>query len=118
MIDKIELRLPRVTQFSPVVREFMAESRHFKNSSRTMGSGRYEWVTNLCPVGIDALLHYSLKRKENDSHEGESKLELLDTGTKGYSDIQRCSAVTLLPSPLILIWSSHSSSYWRPKWFP
>ena len=103
MIDKIELRLPRVTQFSPVVREFMAESRHFKNSSRTMGSGRYEWVTNLCPVGIDALLHYSLKRKENDSHEGESKLELLDTGTKGYSDIQRCSAVTLLLSPLIPI---------------
>jgi hypothetical protein len=87
MIDKIELRLPRVTLFRPVVREFMAESRHFKNSSRTLGSGRYEWVTNLRPVGIDALLHYSLKREENDPHEGESKLELLDTGTKGYSDL-------------------------------
>jgi hypothetical protein len=87
MIDKIELRLPRVTPFRPAVREFMAESRHFKNSSRTMGSGRYEWVTNLGPVGIDGLLHYSLKREENDPHEGESKLELLDTGTKGYSDL-------------------------------
>ncbi len=87
MIDKIELRLPRVTLFRPAVREFMADSRHFKKSSRTMGSGRYEWVTDLRPVGIDALLHYSLKREENDPHEGESKLELLDTGTKGYSDL-------------------------------
>jgi hypothetical protein len=87
MIDKLELRLPRVAVLRPLVREFIAESRHFKNSARTMGSGRYEWVTNLRPVGIDALLHYSLKRKENDPHEGESKLELLDTGTKGYSDL-------------------------------
>ena len=87
MIDKIELRLPRVTVLRPLVREFIAESRHFEYSARAMISGRYEWVTNLHPVGIDALLHYSLKRKENDPHEGESKLELLDTGTKGYSDL-------------------------------
>jgi hypothetical protein len=87
MIDKIELRLPRVPLFRPMVREFMAESCYFKKSSRTMNSGRYEWVTNLRPVGIDALLHYSLKREENDPHEGESKLELLDTGTKGYSEL-------------------------------
>ena len=87
MIDKLELRLPRVTLFRPAVREFLAESRHFKKSSRTMGPGRYEWVTNLRPIGIDALLHYSLKREANDPHEGESKLELLDTGTKGFSDL-------------------------------
>ena len=87
MIDKLELRLPRVTLFRPAVREFLAESRHFKKSSRTMGSGRYEWVTNLRPIGIDALLHYSLKREEKDPHEGESKLELLDTGKKGFSDL-------------------------------
>jgi hypothetical protein len=87
MIDKLELRLPSLTPIRPLAREFMAESCHFKNSSRTMGSGRYEWVTDLRPVGIDALLHYSLKRKENDPHEGEHKLELLDTGKKGYSDL-------------------------------
>ena len=52
-----------------------------------MGSGRYEWVSDLRPVGIDALLHYGLKRKEGDPHEGEHKLELLDTGTKSYSGI-------------------------------
>jgi hypothetical protein len=52
-----------------------------------MVSGRYAWVTNLGPVGIDALLHFGLKRKENDPHEGEHKLELLDTGTKNYSDL-------------------------------
>ena len=57
MIDKIELRLPRVTLFRPAVREFMAESRHFKKSSRTMGSGRYEWVTNLRPGGVDGLCY-------------------------------------------------------------
>lgn len=85
MIDKLELRLPRMTLFRPRVREFMLESRHFENSTRTMKSGRYNWVTDLRPVGIDGLLHYSLKREENDPHEGEHKLELLDTGTKGYS---------------------------------
>ncbi len=87
MIDKLECRLPRLTLFRPTVREFMLESRFFENSSRTMGSGRYAWVTNLGPVGIDALLHYGLKRPENDPHEGEHKLELLDTGTKTYSGL-------------------------------
>jgi hypothetical protein len=33
------------------------------------------------------MLHFGLKRKESDPHEGEHKLELLDTGEKGYSDI-------------------------------
>jgi len=88
MIDKLELRLPRLTLFCPLVREFIAESRYFPNSSRTMGSGRYEWVTDLRPIGIDALLHLSLKRKENDPHEGEHKLELLDTGKKTFSEIE------------------------------
>jgi hypothetical protein len=87
VIDKLELRLPRLSLFQPAVREFMAESRFFKNSSRTMGSGRYTWVSDLRPAGVDALLHFSLKRDENDPHEGEHKLELLDTGKKGYSEI-------------------------------
>jgi hypothetical protein len=65
----------------------MAESRFFKNSSRAMGTGRYEWVTDLRPVGVDALLHYSLKRIENAPHEGEHKLELLDSGKRGYSEL-------------------------------
>ncbi len=85
MIDKLELRLPRVTLFRPEPREFMLESRFFENSTRTRASGRYQWVTDLRPVGIDALLHYGLKRGENDPHEGEHKLELLDTGEKSYS---------------------------------
>jgi hypothetical protein len=87
MIDKLELRLPRLTLFRPAVREFILESRHFENSSRTVGSGRYAWMTDLRPVSIDANLHYSLKRKENDPHEGEHKLELKDTGTKSFSNL-------------------------------
>lgn len=67
----------------------MLESRYFENSSRTRPSARYSWVTDLRPVGIDALLHFSLKREDCDPHEGEHKLELLDTGQKRYSDIAR-----------------------------
>ena len=85
MIDKLELRLPTMTLFRPEVREFMAESRLFEDSSRTMKSGRYAWVSDLRPVGIDGLLHYSLKRKENESHAGEHKLEMLDTCKRSYS---------------------------------
>ncbi len=87
MIDKLELRLPPLTPLSPRVREFILESRHFKNSTRTMSSGRYERVTDIRPVGIDALLHYGLKRKENEPHAGEHKLELLDTSKKSYSGL-------------------------------
>lgn len=87
MMDKLELRLPRVSQFRPEVREFMLESRHFENSTRTRPSARYSWVTDLRPIGIDALLHAGLKRDERDPHAGEHKLELLDTGLKGHSKI-------------------------------
>lgn len=87
MIDKLELRLPALTLFRRDVREFMLESRHFEKSSRIMGSGRYEWVTDIRPVGIDALLHFGLRRGENKPHAGEHKLELLDTGKKRYSDL-------------------------------
>ena len=80
MIDKLELRLPAMTLFRPRVREFILESRNFQNSSRVIPSKRYEWVTGLQPIGIEALLHYGLKRRENEPHRGEHKLELLDTG--------------------------------------
>jgi hypothetical protein len=44
-------------------------------------------MTDLRPVGIDANLHFSLKRKENDPHEGEHKLELMDTGFKSFNSL-------------------------------
>lgn len=87
MIDKLDIRLPRVTQLRPEPREFILESRHHENSSRTLKSGRYEWVTDLRPVGIDARLNYSLKREDNDPHEGESKIEIFDAGTKPFSEL-------------------------------
>jgi hypothetical protein len=87
VIDKLDIRLPRLTQFRPEPNEFMAETHHFENSTRTMGSGRYEWVSDFRPIGIDARLHYSLKRNEGQPHEGEHKLELVDTGVKAYSQL-------------------------------
>ena len=44
-------------------------------------------MTDLRPVGIDARLNYSLKREDNDPHEGESKLEIFDAGTKPFSEL-------------------------------
>jgi hypothetical protein len=87
LIDKLELRLPAMTLFHRRVREFILESRNCDYSSRVIPSKRYEWVTGLQPIGIEALLHYSLKRRENEPHRGEHKLELLDTGKKHYSAI-------------------------------
>lgn len=87
MIDKLDLRLPRVTEFRQEPREFILESRHFESSTRTMPSGRYAWVTDFRPIGFDAILHFGLKREEDDPHEGEHKLSLLDTGMKSYSDL-------------------------------
>jgi len=52
-----------------------------------MPSGRYEWATDFRPIGIDARLNYSLKRKEGQSHNGEHKLELIDTGVKSFSQL-------------------------------
>lgn len=87
MIDKLDIRLPKMTLFRPEPREFMLESRFFENSTRTMPSGRYEWVSDLRPIGIDARLNYSLKRKDGQPHEGEHKLELIDAGMKGFSQL-------------------------------
>ena len=87
MIDKLDVRLPSLTLFRQEPREFMLESRYFKNSTRTMPSGRYEWVTDFRPIGIDARLNYSLKRNEGEPHKGEHKLELIDTGVKSFSQL-------------------------------
>jgi hypothetical protein len=87
VIDKLDIRLPRMTQFRPQAREFMAESRFFENSTRATGSGRYEWVSDLRPIGIDARVNFSLKRDEGEPHEGEHKLEIIDTGEKAFSQL-------------------------------
>lgn len=87
MIDKLELRLPALTAFQREVREFMLEARHFHDSTRAMPAKRYEWRTDLRPIGRDVILHYGLKRPEGDMHSREHKLEILDTGKKSYSEL-------------------------------
>jgi hypothetical protein len=85
MIDKLDLRLPRLTQIQPAVADYIKDSRAFQYSTRRLGSKYYEFVTDLKPMGIDARLHIGLKHP--GAHAGEGKLELFDTGLKSLSEI-------------------------------
>lgn len=84
-IDKLDLRLPRATQLRPAVAAFINESRGTESSTRRLGSRYYNFVTDLRPMEIDARLHVGLKFPE--SHAGEGKLELINTGTKSLGEI-------------------------------
>ena len=84
-IDKLDLRLPRATRLRPAVAAFIDESRATESSTRRLGSRYYNFVTDLRPMEIDARLHVGLKFPE--SHAGEGKLELIDTGTKSLREI-------------------------------
>jgi hypothetical protein len=44
-------------------------------------------VSDLRPIGLDARLHFSLNRDKGEPHEGEHKLELVDTGMKAFSQL-------------------------------
>ncbi len=84
-IDKLDLRLPRVTSLLSRVADFIKQSRGTEDSTRRLGSRYYEFVTDLRPMGIDARLQLGLKQP--GEHAGEGKLELIDTGTKTLSEI-------------------------------
>ena len=76
MIDKIELRLPPQTDFSPRV---TAQLRKF---GAARPSQHYSGVLDLRPHGFDAILHYR-KRRDDHTH----KLELFETGKKTHSEL-------------------------------
>jgi len=76
VIDKIELRLPPLVDFSGTVN---AQLRQF---GAARPSQHYSGVLDLRPHGFDAMLHYR-KRREEHTH----KLELFETGQKSYSEL-------------------------------
>jgi hypothetical protein len=84
VIDKLDLRLPIDARLSDEVRGYvrMVENQGYGHSQH------YQSVTDLRPMGIDAILHKGLRR-QGTGYTGSHKLEILDAGWKSYSDWQR-----------------------------
>lgn len=82
MIDKLDLRIPNWTVFSPAVREHIRPLPYETYTSRVRPAVHYVGKADLRPLGIDALLH--VKCKHGDHHH---KLEIFDVGTKTYSQV-------------------------------
>lgn len=81
MIDKLEVRIPRETEFSDEVRKLFGEICR----QPTAGTGRYyRNAVDLRPFGHSSLLHMECKWPGNGNH----KLELLDTGSMTYTEMQ------------------------------
>jgi hypothetical protein len=70
----------------------------------------------LRPVGIDARLNYSLKREDNDPHEGESKLEIFDAGTKPFSELAAVFGETIHESGDLRIATRTKTRLWVAQW--
>lgn len=99
MIDKLDLRVPRVTPFSP---GFSAEYVELRNDPKGpfRQSQHYSAVGNLQQNGRDVVLHTFCKHGK-----GDHKLELLDAGTKSWTDLlqQARQIFTINPSSLEVI---------------
>jgi hypothetical protein len=81
MIDKVEVRIPRMAHFTREFREFYPEIRNDPRLNPFRRSQHYESAGNLRKFGYDAILHMNCIRDRQGSH----KLELLDTGRMGYA---------------------------------
>jgi hypothetical protein len=83
MIDKVDLRVPRTTGFS---REFDSIYREFRGDPKGpfRESKLYAASADLREYGFPALLHTYCKRDK----EGNHKLELIDTGQMGLSQMR------------------------------
>jgi len=76
VIDKIELRLPPLIDFTPLVKSRLRECGSINPGLY------YAGVLDLRGSGLAALIHYRKRRGE-----GSHKLELLETGKMVYSEI-------------------------------
>ena len=82
MIDKLDLRIPQGTIWRPAVACLTSLHPWESYSSRVRPTQHYAGRADLREIGIDALLHLQCKRGDHDS-----KLEILDVGTKTYSEM-------------------------------
>lgn len=86
MIDKIEVMLGAETPFRGELKELHQVSPFDPCIPHLKPSKFYHLVADLRPRGLDALLHVGLKLGSKKSHGGH-KVELLETGKKGMSEI-------------------------------
>ena len=84
MIDKLDLRIPRLSGFRPAVASYINIHPHFSFLSRVRPSQHYAGRVDLRAIGIDAILHIDCKH--GDRH---SKLEILNIGNKPHSKMVR-----------------------------
>jgi hypothetical protein len=85
VLDKLESRVPYSANLQPDFRFVEKELRYAGFCSTVKPSQNYQGVINLCPFGIDALLHLHYKRKGPRNH----KLELLRTGEKSLDQMRK-----------------------------
>lgn len=84
MIDKLEVRVPAGTPFSRKFERVYSEIAHSEDFYKHFRpSQHYLQVGDLRPLGHSSILHFSNKHGK----EGNSKLELLDCGKMGYSQM-------------------------------
>jgi hypothetical protein len=82
MIDKADLRVPRLTPFTPEFQEVYSASRN-GDKSPWRSSRYFASVADLRSLGYDARLHMFSSLTAEPIH----KLEIYDTGQKSYADM-------------------------------
>jgi hypothetical protein len=99
MIDKFDLRIPRLTPFAP---GFSSEYAELRNDPKGpfRESQHYSAVASLQAYGRDVMLHTFCKHGN-----GDHKLEVLDAGTKSWTELlqQVRQIFTINPSSLEII---------------
>src|SRR5712691_4097302 len=90
MIDKLDVRVPRLAPYTPKFAELYRElawtdaQRVMEGKPKRLHSSRYyESVIDLREFGYDAILHSYARLGKNGDH----KIELIDTGRLSYSHL-------------------------------
>ena len=82
MIDKLDLRIPTDALFRDLLIRVFSIDPTRRDKRCFQRAVHYEARADLRPLGIDAILHFKCKHGDHDS-----KLEILDVGKKGYSEL-------------------------------
>lgn len=81
MIDKLDIRIPAGSSFRTPLQDIGRELKMTGAVQGFKGSEHYRAVVDLRPFEIPAIAHLAIKH----GHEGNHKLELIDTGWIGYA---------------------------------